>query len=38
MLCSWSYNGTNPVNPYAWVAWLTANLVSKVDMFVRLVF
>ena len=23
MLCSWSYNGTNPVNPYAWVAYLT---------------
>lgn len=26
MLCSWSYNGTNPINPYAWIAWLTVNL------------
>ena len=23
MLCSWSYNGTQPVNPYAWIAYLT---------------
>ncbi len=25
MLCSWSYNGTNPINPYAWIAWLAVN-------------
>ena len=26
MLCSFSYNGINPVNPYAWVAYLTVCL------------
>ena len=25
-LCSWSYNGANPANPYAWVAWSTVSL------------
>lgn len=26
MLCSLSWDGANPVNPYAWIAWLTVNL------------
>lgn len=24
ILCSWSYDGTSPINPYAFVAWLSA--------------
>lgn len=26
MLCSLSYNGTNPVNPYGWIAYVTVCL------------
>jgi len=26
MLCSWSYDGKNPPNPYAWILWLAVCL------------